>query len=41
VPTVAAGLDALIQIERPEDRGSLLDRLRNLFGLRTKRPTTL
>ena len=41
VPTVAACLDALTEIERPEDRGGLLDRLRRLFGLRTTRPTPL
>ncbi|MGH9175202.1 MAG: hypothetical protein ACRD1H_12635 [Vicinamibacterales bacterium] len=40
VPTVAACLDALIEIERPEDERGLLDRLRRLFGLRTTRPTT-
>lgn len=37
VPTVAACLEALTQIERPEDNQGLLDRLRSLFGLRTSR----
>lgn len=37
VPTVAACLDALVEIERPEDHGGLLDRLRRLFGLQTSR----
>ena len=39
VPTVAACLEALTQIERPEDSQGLLDRLRSLFGLRTTRTT--
>jgi hypothetical protein len=38
VPSVAACLDAIIQIEQPEDRRGVLDRLRRLFGLRTSRP---
>jgi hypothetical protein len=38
VPSVAACLDALVEIERSDQRGSLLDRLRRLFGLRTARP---
>jgi hypothetical protein len=37
VPSVTACLDALIEIELPEDRRGLLDRLRRLFGLRTAR----
>jgi hypothetical protein len=37
VPSVAACLDALIEIEQPEDHRGLLDRLRRLFGLRTAR----
>lgn len=37
VPTVAECLDAIIKIERSGDRGGVLDRLRNLFGLRTSR----
>jgi hypothetical protein len=36
-PTVAACLDALVQIERSQEGGSLLDRLRWLFGLKTAR----
>jgi hypothetical protein len=39
VPTVAACLDALIEVERSGDEGGLLDRLRRLFGLRTSRTT--
>jgi hypothetical protein len=38
VPSVASCLDALVEIERSDQRGSLLDRLRKLFGLRTARP---
>ena len=37
VPTVAASLDAILEIERPTERGGALDRLRRLFGLRTSR----
>jgi hypothetical protein len=36
VPTVAECLDAIVQIEQPDERG-VLDRLRSLFGLRTSR----
>lgn len=39
VPSVAACLDALVEIEQSDQRGSLLDRLRRLFGLRTSRPS--
>lgn len=35
VPTVAACLDALVEAEQASNGGSLLDRLRRLFGLRT------
>ncbi len=35
VPTVKACLEALVEIERGQGNGSLLDRLRKLFGLRT------
>lgn len=38
VPSVAACLEALVEIEQSDQRGSLLDRLRRLFGLRTSRP---
>lgn len=38
VSSVAACLDALVEIEQSDQRGSLLDRLRRLFGLRTARP---
>jgi len=37
VPTVDACLEALVAIERSQDGGSLLDRLRRLFGLTTAR----
>lgn len=40
VPTVAACLDALVEIEQPEDANGLLDRLRRFFGLRTTRAAT-
>lgn len=40
VPTVAACLDALVEIEQPEDADGLLDRLRRFFGLRTTRAAT-
>jgi hypothetical protein len=38
VPSVAACLEALVEVEQSDQRGSLLDRLRRLFGLRTARP---
>lgn len=34
--TVAASLDAIVEAERSAGEGGLLDRLRKLFGLRTK-----
>jgi hypothetical protein len=37
-PTVHACLDALIEAENSADEGTLLDRVRRLFGLRTKKP---
>jgi len=37
VPTVAACLDALIEIESSEDQTGLLERMRRFFGLRTSR----
>jgi hypothetical protein len=37
VPTVAACLEAILEIERPTERGGPLERLRRLFGLRTSR----
>jgi hypothetical protein len=39
VASVASCLDALVEIERSDQRGSLLERLRRLFGLRTARPS--
>lgn len=39
VPSVESCLEAIVQIEQPEDRGGVLDRLRRLFGLRTSRPS--
>jgi hypothetical protein len=36
VPTVAAVLDALVEAERASDGGGFLDRLRRLFGVKTK-----
>ena len=38
-PTVHACLDALIEAEASADGGTLLDRVRRLFGLRTKKPS--
>ena len=40
VPTVAACLEALTQIDRANGERSLLDRLRSLFGLRTSRTSS-
>lgn len=40
-PTVHACLDALIEAETSADEGTLLDRVRRLFGLRTKKPSEL
>ncbi len=37
-PSVAACLDAIVQIEQPEDTGGILERLRRFFGLRTAKP---
>ena len=37
VTSVAQCLDALVEIERSNEGGSLLDRLRRIFGLRTTR----
>ena len=37
VPTVAQCLDSLVEIERSNEGGTLLDRLRRIFGLRTVR----
>jgi 5' nucleotidase, deoxy (Pyrimidine), cytosolic type C protein (NT5C) len=37
VPSVAQCLDSLIEIERSNDGGTFLDRLRRIFGLRTVR----
>jgi len=36
VPTVAQCLDALVEVERSRDGGGVLQRLRGLFGLRTR-----
>jgi hypothetical protein len=38
VPTVARVLEALVETDRLDGDGSLLQRLRNLFGLRTRSP---
>ena len=38
-PTVHACLDALIEAETSAEEGTLLDRVRRLFGLRTKKPS--
>jgi hypothetical protein len=38
VPTVARVLEALVATDRGDGDGSLLQRLRNLFGLRTRSP---
>ena len=38
VPTVARVLEALVETDRRDVDGSLLERLRNLFGLRTRSP---
>jgi len=40
-PTVHACLDALIEAEASAEEGTLLDRVRRLFGLRTKKPSDL
>jgi hypothetical protein len=40
-PTVAACLDALVDAEQSAAEGSLLDRLRRLFGLRTRSASSL
>jgi hypothetical protein len=40
VPTIAACLEALTQVERPDDTRGLLERLRKFFGLRTSRTTS-
>ncbi|MGQ0732586.1 MAG: hypothetical protein ACT4QD_02895 [Acidobacteriota bacterium] len=40
VPTMAACLDALVEIERGGDDRGLLERVRRLFGLRTTRTVT-
>ena len=37
VTSVAQCLDSLVEIEKSNDGGSLLDRLRRIFGLRTAR----
>lgn len=42
VPTVAAALDALVEAERASDGGAgMLDRLRRMFGLKTKSASPL
>jgi hypothetical protein len=38
VPTVARVLEALVETDRRDADGSLLQRLRNLFGLKTRSP---
>src|SRR5262245_13849337 len=38
VPTVARVLEALVETDRRDGDGTLLQRLRNLFGLRTRSP---
>lgn len=40
-PTVHACLDALIEAETSAEEGTLLDRVRRLFGLRTKKPSQI
>jgi hypothetical protein len=40
VPTVAACLDALVETDRAETGTTLLDRLRRLFGVRTRAAAT-
>jgi hypothetical protein len=40
-PTVHACLDALIEAEASAEEGTLLDRVRRLFGLRTKKASDL
>jgi hypothetical protein len=40
-PTVHACLDALIEAEASAEEGTLLDRVRRLFGLRTKKASEL
>jgi phosphoglycolate phosphatase-like HAD superfamily hydrolase len=40
-PTVHACLDALSEAETSAEEGTLLDRVRRLFGLRTKKPSQL
>jgi len=41
VPTVDRVLDALVEAERSSDGGTLLDRLRRLFGLKTRSSSPL
>jgi hypothetical protein len=41
VPTVAAVIDALVEAERASDGDGVLDRLRRLFGLKTKSASPL
>jgi hypothetical protein len=41
VPTVAAVIDALVEAERASDDTGMLDRLRRLFGLKTKSASPL
>jgi hypothetical protein len=38
VPTVSACLEAIRQIESPDAPTRVLDRLRGLFGLKTRNP---
>ena len=40
-PTVHSCLDALIEAETSAEEGTLLDRVRRLFGLRTKKPSQI
>lgn len=41
VPTVAACLEALVEVEKSRDGGGVLQRLRGLFGLQTRSPQQL
>lgn len=41
VPTVGAVLDALVQAERASEGGGLLDRIRKVFGLKTRSASPL
>ena len=41
VPTVAATIDALVRAERANDGTGVLERLRRLFGLKTRSPSPL